>query len=556
MTPLERLLDASRTVRRRWAAATAVGLLCGLLAAVPDAGAQAVRGLVVGIDDYAHITRLQGAVNDARDIGKALEELGVDDLTILLDGDATRARFAAEWRRLLDRAASGDTLVLAYAGHGWQEPERVAGTERDGKDEALLLGGFSATGNGTRERIVDDELHQWFLDAGRRELKVVFVADACHSGTLTRTVDPRVRLSYRYTPYTEMAGDALALDLPEEAATVKVGEGRLTHVTMLAAAQEHQKVPEIKLGGEMRGALSYAFAQALRGKADVDGDGALGREELWRFVHENVRMHSESRQDPNVVPNNRPNEIVLRLAPPSPNPTGTGGAPAPAGPEAVRLAVLPAGPDTLAAVREKLPEVRLVPDGPPADLVWDVDTRQVVTGLGDVAAHDVDLDALPGVVGKWEAVAAVRALSARASLRLRINPHDRVHRHGCEAEVRVEGLSHPRLTVFSLSGNGQVHYLYPGPDDNPAGLAVGRPFEFRVEVGEPYGADHVVAVSAGSALDGLNASLRSLNGKVAADRAAALLSAAKAGAADWSSGVQGLYTAPGNGAGSGCSSPD
>ena len=60
----------------------------------------------------------------------------------------------------------------------------------------------------------------------------------------------------------------------------------------------------------------------------------------------------------------------------------------------------------------------------------------------------------------------------------------------------------------------------------------------------PCGADHVVAVSAGSALDGLNAALERLDGQVAADRAAALLAAAKAEARGWSSGVQGLYTAP------------
>ena len=561
----QRPIDASRVVRRLSAAATAAGLLCGLLAAAPGAGAQALRGLVVGIDDYAHIRKLEGAVNDARDIGEALAGLGVDDLTVLLDGDATRERIVAEWQGLLERAAPGDTLVLAYAGHGWQEPERVPGTEDDGKDEALLLGGFRTTGQGTRERIVDDELHQWFLDAGRKALKVVFVADACHSGTLTRTVDPRTRLTYRYTPYTAMEGDALALDLPEEAAdteTEKAGEGPLAHVSLLAAAQEHEKVPEIAVGGEMRGALSYLFARALRGEADVDGDGALRRDELWRFVRENVRMESESQQTPNLEPASRPGEIVLRLAPPPPGPSAEGAASQEgavsaaaadpdAPPGAVRLAVLHAGPDTLAAVRETLPDVRIVPDGAPSDLVWDVRARQVVTGMGGVAAHDVDLDALPGVVGKWVAVAAVRALSARASLRLRIAPHDGVHRGGSRIKVRVEELPHPRLTVFSLSGSGVVHYLYPRPCnlypkpcDDPADLAPGRPFALEADVTPPYGADHVVAVSAGSALDALNAGLRPLDGQVAAGRAAALLAAAKAGAAGWSSGVQGLYTAP------------
>ena len=549
---------APRAVRRGLAA----GLLCGLVAAAPGAGAQALRGLVVGIDDYAHIAKLRGAVNDARDIDRALARIGVEDRTLLLDGDATRARIVAEWRGLLARAERGDTLVLAYAGHGGQEPERVPGTEPDGKDEALLLGGFRSAGPGTRERIVDDELHQWFLDAGARGMRVVFVADSCHSGTLTRSlVDRRAPApSYRAAPSYTLAGDALVFDLPEKAAdTGEVGRGPLAHVSKLSAAQDHQKVPEVAVGGEMRGALSYLFARALRGEADVDGDGALRRGELWGFVRENVRMESNEQQTPHLEPSSRgdEDEVVLRLAPPPAAPAATPASAAqdasapepPAGSEAVRLTVLHAGADTLAAVRETLPDVRIVRHGTPTDLVWDARKRQVVTGMADVAAHDVALGALPGVVGKWAAVDAVKALSARAPLRLRIIAHDGeardgVRRSGDKITVRVEGLSHPRITVFSLSGNGRVHYLYPLPGD-PAEAAPGRPFELPTfQVTPPWGADHVVAVSAGSALDGLNAALQRLDGQVAAERAAALLADAKGEARGWSSGVQGLYTAP------------
>ena len=314
-------------------------------------------------------------------------------------------------------------------------------------------------------------------------------------------------------------------------------------MNFLAAAQEHEKVPEIEVGGEKRGALSYLFARALRGEADVDGDGALRRDELWRFVRENVRMESETRQTPNLLPSSRGGEVVLRLAQ-APSPAGTPQATEGAAGGAVRLAVLHADSGAVAAVREALAGVRIVPQEDSPDLVWDAGARQVVTRLGDVAAHDVDLDALRGVIGKWEAVPAVREISASNALRLRIDPHDGVHRRGDRITVRIEGLAHPRLTVFSLSGNGRVHYLYPLPGD-PAEVATDGPFELPpFKVTPPYGADHVVAVSAGSVLDVLNAGLRRLDGRVAAGRAVALLAKAKAGASGWSSGVQGLYTAP------------
>ena len=236
---------------------------------------------------------------------------------MLEDGAATRARIAREWVDLVGRADPGDTLVLTYAGHGGQEPERVAGTERDGRDEVLLLGGFRSTGPGTRERIFDDELNQWFVEAGARDLRVVFVADSCHSGTLTRSVDSRApRPSLRTAAYT-ITDDMLELSMPVAAATLD--ESELGHVSFLAAGQEHEKVPEIVLPDdsgrpELRGALSYMFARAVEGEADIDGDGVLRREELWRFVRENVRMMSEARQTPNLLPNSRAGESVLLLS--------------------------------------------------------------------------------------------------------------------------------------------------------------------------------------------------------------------------------------------------
>ena len=543
-----------------------IAATCAALAGSCAAAAPAVRGLVIGIDDYAHLPGLHGAVNDAKDIRKALAEVGVEDLIVLIDGAATRDRIVAEWQSLLSRAEPGDTLVLTYAGHGGQEGERVRGSESDGKDEVLLLGGFRSAGMGTRERIIDDEIHRWLVEAGKRKLRVIFVADACHSGTLTRKVDPRApAATYRYTRY-DIDEDLLELALPDEAAdTGEMGDGDLAHVNFLGAAQEHQKVPEITVRDaagrpERRGALSYLFARALRGEADTDGDGVLRRDELWRFVRENVRMNSAARQTPNLMPNIRGDETVLALAPGA---GATGTADAAGTPEGtataepsqgqahrMRLAVRPADPAIAEQVRDTLPDIRIVSDKDEfLDLVWDTERRQVVSAMGDVIAHDVGVAELVGVVEKWEAVRIIRALSARASLRLRIEPHDGVHRDGSTISLRVDGREHPRLTVFSLSGNGAVHYLYPGRSD-PTEIPVDKAFELDdVVVTEPFGSDHVVAASAATSLAALNAALKRLTCRrtpcpPAAGRAAALLAEVAAGASGWSSGILGLYTEP------------
>ena len=586
-------LDSGRARRlQATALAGVLGALVGLVAGgMRLAEAETVRGLVIGIDDYVELRDLAGAVNDARDIASALAAGGVADLVVLEDAAASRERIAGEWQALLDRAGPDDTLVLTYAGHGGQEPARVPGAERDGRDEVLLLGGFRSTGPGTRERIFDDELNQWFVEAGERGLRVVFVADACHSGTLTRSIDPRAPAAALRTATYTIDDDLLELDMPESAAALD--ESELDHVSFLAAGQEHEQVPEISLPGkagrpEPRGALSYVFARAVEGVADLDGDGVLRRDELWRFVRENVRMISEARQTPNLLPNTRGGEPVLRLTPPPgpgagelatsdgvgtstsvqdapeagevPKAAGVAGTADSAGVasdaamqaaagespdrlDGVRLTVMHADSGVLAALRGQLTGVRLVPIEASPDLIWDARARQIVTGLGDVAAHDVGPMELPAVIEKWEAVRAIRALSARASLRLRVLPHDGAHRRGARIEVAVDELRAPRLTLLGLSGNGIVHYLYPLPSD-PETVATDRPFRLALEVTPPFGADHIVAVSARSSLDALNAELGRLDGRPAARRAAALLAGAAAGAQGWWSGIQGLFTVP------------
>ena len=530
-----------------------------MLTGAPGAAAETVRGLVVGIDDYVELRDLQGAVNDARDIAGALARVGVRDLVVLKNGAATRRRLAAEWEALVARSAEGDTLVLTYAGHGGQEPARVPGTERDGRDEVLLLGGFRANGPGTRERIFDNELNQWFVKAGRRGLKVVFVADSCHSGTLTRSVDSRAPAPVLRTAAYTITDDMLHLEGPATEAA-SIDEAELPHVSFLAAGQEHEQVPEIALpgaagGSEPRGALSYVFARAIEGKADLDRDGVLRRGELWRFVRENVRMMSEARQTPNLLPTRRENEPVLPLAAGPPAGGGDtqavhGEAPGPGvmagwerqgGP--VRMAVLNASPKTHLSFREALPDADVVLASQLPDLVWDARAREVVTGMGDVVAYDVGVAELPGVVEKWAAVRAIRTLSAAASLRLRVHPHDGAHREGTRIVVEVGGLRHPRLTLIGLAGTGNVHYLYPLAGD-PDAVSVDGPFRLPLEVTPPFGADHIVAVSAGSTLASLNVALAELDGRRAAGTAVERLVAAAAGATDWWSGIQGLYTRP------------
>ena len=506
-----------------------------------------LRALVVGIDEYkgagaeaarGALTDLAGAVNDSRDIAGTLDRLGVDDLTVLENGAATRERLVREWAELLDRSLPGDTVFFTFAGHGGQEPERFPGSEKDHLDEVLLLGGFRTEGLGSRERIFDDELNQWFDEAGERGLRVIFVADSCHSGTLTRGVDPRAPDVKVRTGQYAITGDMLELDISK--ASTGADDLPAEHVIFLAAGQEHEKVPELVLpdsSGQARGALSYMFARALEGEADTDRDGHLRLSELQSFIRNNVRRVSNSRQTPNLLSGIPDDPVLVDLAF-----SASSSLPdvSPARPDAaLRLALVSPG----SPVPHVPADVQIVDFSDKPDLIWDRDRREVITVPGDIVAYGVADTEIGTVIATWKAVKQIGNITIRDSLSIRVDPHDGYHRDGDLINVSIGGMTGSYFTLIGLSGNGTVHYLYPLPEDGPA-IPTTKPFELPLKITPPFGIDHIVAVTSRTQRDGLNMALAGLDGTRSARKVAQLLAGAASTSDGWQFGIQGLFTKP------------
>ena len=142
--------------------------------------------MVIGIDAYRHVRPLKGAVADARDIENSLRRTGVQDVTALIDAKADRSSILSSIDRLLERTGPRDLVILSLAGHGAQEPERVKGTQPDGVENVFLLPGFEDTAAGSRERILGAEFNHFIKQFELRGAHVLFVADTCFGGGMTR----------------------------------------------------------------------------------------------------------------------------------------------------------------------------------------------------------------------------------------------------------------------------------------------------------------------------------------------------------------------------------
>lgn len=503
--------------------------------AVGSVQAADVWGLVIGIDDYQHIPKLRGAVNDARDIEDALRTLGAGEIKVLLDQAANRDAVISTWRDLAQRAQPGDTLVVSYAGHGGQEPERVPGSETDGQDEVLLLAGFDPYGQATYERIPDDDLNE--LLRASSHLNVLFISDACHSGTMTRAFDPRAGIpSVRFYDYGSISGDALPPPDPYAAST---RDTELSHVTYFAGVTDDKTVPEVSIDGQQRGAMSWSVAQAFRGAGDLDRDGTVSVGELQTFVMENVRMKTNGRQQP-VVTAPKPAKTALVSLP------GGASAPPPAsGPTLtplpmIRLHLANTGvldPNEAAA---RLRRAQLVGSANGAEVVWDVQRGDLVLDTGDLVqtrafkrartarptavADDFDFVSLQNAIDKWSLNKALVEASASRSLQMQMIPDERRYRAGDTPTFSVAGHEYPYFTLINLGTDGSIHFLYPLAEyGDPLTIPVGQAFELPLEVSPPYGADHFIAIASETPLSSLHTALGRLEGVPAAEQLANLL---------------------------------
>lgn len=151
---------------------------------IPDGQQNRALSLHVGLnaidpDHYAGSSGiLYGCENDARAMRDLAEAQGYDT-TIRLTTEATRAQVIEDLRRAAAKLHEGDHFLFTVACHGnvmtdLNGDEAESGNQN--RDSTLCL---------YDSQIIDDELWDIFAEF-RSGVRIVMVADSCHSGTVAR----------------------------------------------------------------------------------------------------------------------------------------------------------------------------------------------------------------------------------------------------------------------------------------------------------------------------------------------------------------------------------
>jgi uncharacterized caspase-like protein len=228
-------------------------------------------GLVIGVDEYNRRQQLQGAVNDARWVAGALRDAGADDVIEIIDRDARPQFIEFAWKRLVDQARPGDTVVFAYAGASSHIAAAGKPEEDDGRDEFLALAEFDWNGLHQAEYVpeasailYDDVLTEWMEAAAAKNLNVVLVVDGCYGGGLL--------------------------------------DREFANISFIGASAEDEVVLEYKIREEYHGVVSVLFSEAVDGAADVNGDGFVTQKELFGYLQTETFSFVQFEQTPQFIP--------------------------------------------------------------------------------------------------------------------------------------------------------------------------------------------------------------------------------------------------------------
>lgn len=224
------------------------------------------RPKVEGNATYWRFENLDGAINDIALMESSLTDLGVTDFVVLKNQEATAAAIlGALQKNLVDDAKPGDVRIFYYSGHG-NHIRNLASKEQGGEDQTIV----PADNWRDVPDVRDKEISRILWRAARKGVKVTFIADSCHSGSLSRGAwnasgKARSNSGRRGGNGSNALKEPVVNDPPEiDPATSQPIDPEKAGVLTLAAAQSSEEAREIDTEDGAHGAFTWALAHALK----------------------------------------------------------------------------------------------------------------------------------------------------------------------------------------------------------------------------------------------------------------------------------------------------
>uniref|UniRef100_A0A6C0E1L7 Peptidase C14 caspase domain-containing protein n=1 Tax=viral metagenome TaxID=1070528 RepID=A0A6C0E1L7_9ZZZZ len=227
------------------------------------------KAVLIGINYIGSDSRLNGCINDVRNIYKFLtESCGYKpaDIRILTEEDfikPSRKNMEDNMRWLVNGNKAGDTMFFYYSGHGSNISDRN-GDETDGRDEVLVPLDYTTAGV-----ITDDWILQNMVSNVVKDATLWAFTDCCHSGSM-------IDLKFNYKSLCEYKSGQVKKGAPyntlewTDKFTFSLERGRDIpgKVILFSGCQDAEVSADANINKQGQGAFSYCLGETLKQNLD------------------------------------------------------------------------------------------------------------------------------------------------------------------------------------------------------------------------------------------------------------------------------------------------
>ncbi len=221
--------------------------------------------LVIGINKYEKWPGLEFAVADANAVKNVLQHTGFDDITIIMDQEATQRRILSElFHKLPAKVGRNDRFLFYFAGHG--QTEELPG----GGKKGYIIPVDAEAGSYAATAVSMEQIRSLSSRIAARH--IFYIMDCCYSGLgLSRATGVWPGIS----------------DYLRKVAAMRV-------VQIITAGGQGEQVQE----KEGHGLFTAYFLKAIKGDADLNKDNVVTGTELGAYLRPTVSNASGQAQTP------------------------------------------------------------------------------------------------------------------------------------------------------------------------------------------------------------------------------------------------------------------
>lgn len=475
--------------------------------------------LVIGLSQYAPSTgaaNLEGVPHDVDSAQRIALAMGIpaQQIRLVRDQDATKAKILEEIRQLGERTREGGRSFIYFSGHGTRYWDPAV----NGCVEGLL------THDG--QAITNAELAQATRKITANADKVITMIDACHSGGIANNASgTRAIGGIEFKPKFSFKASSAA-DACNQPSNLKT-RSLLGEVTRLGALQENvvqitsSRPDEVSFDEPGKGGLAtQGVRDCLLGRAaDTDGSGAVSLSEIQQcaqaFIEQRLKgvkdltpHHVSVSGNRNLIPVPQQRPLVAQVtAPPPPTPAAVPTAPAASPPMVMPVATAIELPRPTPAAERPRPTPPMASVATPVAVPLPANTVQTTDQALSTPTSAPAANTSPAPEPLLASLATLRDIEQQRDPRMVLDvklskPVLKIGKDALDLSIKS---SHDGYIYLVLLGSDRKSFyvLYPNGLDKDNRIKAGqtrklpRP-DWQLEAAGPPGTDHLLVMVASS----------------------------------------------------------